>query len=382
MQCFSGKEFNEKHFGKTFVKLADSKDKDGDGLVVRDGINVYTNSLNLLNNKIGIQFVEINDIPKWIITNKTIMTSIRETIIPRDANVFSDTDGKLFTDKLILSLKKDVKELEIWKNENFCLEAVTKHDFILPYLPLQTDTICLACVKSNGMMLQHVINKSFDICLVAVKQNGLAIQFVPETMSNDEIYKLSLEAVSQNGHSLYEVKILLEKINNHLSTHISKIYLAAVKENGYALEYVNYNQKFNIDLIEEIYFEAVAQNGYALQFVKPIESIFEICMLAVKQNPFVLKYMENFKDSLTDNDILQVCKESFKKDANALYYVKNKTPQICLIAVSYDGRAIQYIEDQTEEICIAAVKQTNYALQFIKNKTPFLEEFAKQHIKQ
>ena len=48
-----------------------------------------------------------------------------------------------------------------------------------------------------------------------------------------------------------------------------EIYLAAVKQNGYALEYVK-------EQTEDICLEAVKQNGYALRYVKDLSILEDI----------------------------------------------------------------------------------------------------------
>jgi len=59
--------------------------------------------------------------------------------------------------------------------------------------------------------------------------------------------------------------------------------LAAVSQNGYALEYVK-------NKTPEICLAAVNQNGLALQFVK--NQTPELCLAAVNQNGNALKYID------------------------------------------------------------------------------------------
>ena len=61
-----------------------------------------------------------------------------------------------------------------------------------------------------------------------------------------------------------------------------EIDLAAVMQNGYALQYVK-------DQTPEICMAAVNQNGYALQYVK--DQTLDICLAAIKQDRGALKYV-------------------------------------------------------------------------------------------
>ena len=63
-----------------------------------------------------------------------------------------------------------------------------------------------------------------------------------------------------------------------------KYCLEAVKQNGYALEYVK-------EQTPEICLEAVKQNGLALEDVK--EQTIDICLQAVKQKGRAIKFVKN-----------------------------------------------------------------------------------------
>ena len=60
--------------------------------------------------------------------------------------------------------------------------------------------------------------------------------------------------------------------------------LEAVKQNGYALQYV-------AKQTDEMCLEAVKQDGYALCYV--VKQTDEICLEAVKQNGYALRYVES-----------------------------------------------------------------------------------------
>lgn len=101
--------------------------------------------------------------------------------------------------------------------------------------------------------------------------------------------------------------------------------------NDYYDQYKALPRKKNLKGKETL--EAVKQNGYALQYVK--DQTEEICLEAVKQNGY------------------------------ALQYVNEQTEEICLEAVKKNGCALEYVKDQTEEICLEAVKQNGCALEYV-----------------
>ena len=75
----------------------------------------------------------------------------------------------------------------------------------------------------------------------------------------------------------------------------------------------------------EIYMAAVQQNGLALEHVK--EQTPEICLAAVRQNGLALKF------------------------------VKDKTSNIRMAAVQQNGLALRFMRKKTVEECVAAIKQ-------------------------
>jgi len=126
----------------------------------------------------------------------------------------------------------------------------------------------MKAVEQNGLVLRNVVKKNMYICLAAVTQNGLALEFF------DKQYNYCCDMIYETN---YEEKYLLVK------NLTFEICYTAVKQNGLALEFVHFQTpdlcfeavkqdglalKFVHYGTEKIYLEAVNQNGDALQFVK------------------------------------------------------------------------------------------------------------------
>ena len=82
--------------------------------------------------------------------------------------------------------------------------------------------------------------------------------------------------------------------------------------------------------------EAVKQNGFALEYV--LNQTPEICLVAVKQYGFALEYVLN--------QTHEICLEAVKQNGYALRYVKNQKPEICIEAVKQKGHALEYVLDE------------------------------------
>ena len=108
------------------------------------------------------------------------------------------------------------------------------------------------------------------------------------------------------------------------------------------------------------YLEMVQNDGEALQYVPSEYQTEELCMTAVKQNGYALEYVKNQTE--------EICMEAIKQNGWALKYVEEQTPEICLEAVKQNEIALQFVKNQTPEICLAAVKQNHFALSSIKDR--------------
>ena len=89
-----------------------------------------------------------------------------------------------------------------------------------------------------------------------------------------------------------------------------------------------------------------------------------ICLAAVQQNGHALEYVRT--------QTLALCLAAVQQDGHALEYVKTQTPAICLAAVQQDGWALRCVQVQTPEVCLAAVQQDGGALAYVKVQTPEL----------
>jgi Domain of unknown function (DUF4116) len=115
----------------------------------------------------------------------------------------------------------------------------------------------------------------------------------------------------------------------------------------------------NVVQTEELCMEAVKQNGYALEYVR--RQTVDICIEAVKQNGLALQYVKNRTRT--------ICIEAVKQNGGALLFVKNRTEAICIEAVKQDGCALEYVKKQTDAICMEAVRENGCALKIVINQT-------------
>ena len=202
---------------------------------------------------------------------------------------------------------------------------LNKNNYISVIFSNKKDLYCLGndngkyildCKEDNYSILLSIIiyyykNDSYDIII------------------NNSYNDIVLKAVKQDGYALQFVNFFLQ--NN------KEVVLEAVRKNGLVLEYANIDLQDN----KEIVLEAVKQDGYALQFASiNLQNNKEVVLEAVKQNGLVLNHISI---NLQDNK------------------------EIVLEAVKQDGYALQFASinlQDNKEIVLEAVKQNKFALQF------------------
>lgn len=86
----------------------------------------------------------------------------------------------------------------------------------------------------------------------------------------------------------------------------------------------------------------------------------QVCLAAVKQNGRALKYV--------NEQTPEICLTAVSTAGTALKYVHEQTPGICLTAVRNDGLALSHVKNQSFVICMAAMTQTRKAFKHIDNE--------------
>jgi hypothetical protein len=158
-----------------------------------------------------------------------------------------------------------------------------------------------------------------------------------------------LAAVKKNGWAIQYIKNPSEALQ-----------LIAVQQNGYAIKYIKKPS-------EALQLAAVQQDGWAIQYIK--KPRLEIQIAAVQQDYRAIQYIKN------PSEAVQLA--AVKKNGWAIEYIKNPSEAVQLAAVQQDGWAIDYIKNPSEAVQLAAVKSNGYAIKYIKKPTPKVIALAK-----
>jgi hypothetical protein len=201
--------------------------------------------------------------------------------------------------------------------------------------------------------------------LAAVKENGRALQFADSSLKKDK--EIVLAAVKKFGGSLEFADGSLKKDKI--------IVLAAVKANGWALKFADISFKKDKNIV----LAAVKVYGRALEFADiSLKKDKNIVLAAIKANGQALEFADiSFKK---DKNIVLV---AIKENGRALEFADislKKDKEFVLDAVKMDGWVLEFADaslKRDKEIVLAAVRENGRALvsadESIKTDPAFLE---------
>ena len=221
-QLLTGAIFNQQYLNKKFVKLTNQLENHN-GYQFQTGLNIDSIPFNPQGkcNPGGIYFCLFEDLQLWLNYIDQEMFYIRLVTIPDDALVWTE-QNKFKADRLILSDRLEIGDLEIWKDPAYCLTAVKYDGFSLRFIKQQTPEICLAAVGEDGRALRYVLQQTPQICLAAVREDGRALRYVLQ-----QTPEICLAAVREDGCAL-----------KYVTEQSLQMCLVAVHNSDYAWEYV------------------------------------------------------------------------------------------------------------------------------------------------
>jgi DNA polymerase V len=232
------------------------------------------------------------------------------------------------------NVQNDIEILSLFLGKGFSLDD--NHHSIT----LET---AQSIVQQNGMWIEHLPKESRErkeVILQALKNNPGAAKFISGSALEDESFHLKLlslqiikhfamlpveylssrtfiiEAVSRCG--------LVLKLLKNCSSYASdeEIVLAAVKQNGWSLQYADNSLRDE----KEIVVAAVTQNGLAIKFASDsLKKDEELIDLAIRNDYFAIKYvglsLKRKKEIL--NNLIEISNEILGKSSQAEYLSKH-----------------------------------------------------------
>jgi hypothetical protein len=225
-RVITGQEFNDNFsdLAKTLVKLT-TKTEIHNGFQFKSGENVDINpfNFNVDCGANGIYFTDINNLPLWLDYRTKTMKFCRKVILPPDCKI-QMLNNKFKADKIILGDRIKIKDMDIWKDEEYCIRAINQNESAFRYIREPSVSLQILFVKNKGSNIRYIKDPNEDIQIEALKQNPCLITHIEQPCRLAQLI-----AVSYNGFLIKHIK----------NTEITEeVQLEAVKQNGKCIEYI------------------------------------------------------------------------------------------------------------------------------------------------
>lgn len=266
------------HPRKSYYKLLRGCMKHGDH-TYKPGINVLSGPFipNIQEQEGGLFLCRFQDIPYWLQIYDDL-EFIAPAYLGRTSNVIYGR-RKVKTDFFIMGYPQF-----LWKflEDNFNqIEILMRHPCNLRYYRYEQPLLMIEeAVKKEPHALQYALKPSWELCVEVVSKCPGAIRHIrPQNMAPEILYA----AVCKNG--LLLTYMLNQSIRwSHIwETETERICLAAVRQNGLALQFVKHK---TLKICEA----AVEQNGWALRYVP--QQTYDLVRRAYMQNPGISELVD------------------------------------------------------------------------------------------
>ena len=349
----------------------------------------------------GIYITDEENILQWLRYEENEMKYCRKVTLYTDSKIYIEPNNKMKVNKMELGERVEIKDLPYLREEEYCLKVMRKKN--IPFGYYQENGIYFSIKKMIEVVekepekienLLHVGMKVPErVQLAAVQKKGEVIKYLTSynNLYGEEMIVSSVDKESGENVCYLVKRDLYESRKDEMKEEekekdpmgrivkcaaSEKVQLAAVKQNGLAIEYIIKTQGIKISY--EIRLEAVKQNGLALYYIINPELFMivqdtpeEIIMAAINQNPKSIYYLADARLSISeeaklaavkqDGDIIRyLIKGGVSKDVQ-LEAIKQKAYSVVhLIREEYDiSEELQLAIVEKDYLCIFKVLHKN-----------------------
>jgi hypothetical protein len=262
----------------------------------------------------------------------------------------------------ILSLKTVTDEMVI--------TAVLRRPILLEKLMREyvTPNVLMEVIKIDPKSLQYVEQnkQTVDLCAMAVKKDPWCIKYVK--IYNEQI---NLEAVRGNPHTMSAIKalnesvciealkgsgVVLNSVPEVLKT--PKLYYEFIKNNQTAFNYMCGTVGY-VDWDQGQQEDIVAIDGRCIKFIE--NPTVEMCEIAVMQHGMAIKHINEKLHTF------ELCRLAVDQNPYLIAEIKIKSIELALIAIHKNYKVINMINWLTVEECILACIMRPQVLQIMND---------------
>lgn len=371
---FTGEQFNEFFGGMEFIKITTNEEKEEYTHQLCDGYNELKFREAYGHISGGIKFHEMDSLITQL--DKTYNAKyIRHIQIPDDADVMQKGDD-YFSNKIILSQKTLITDLEMWGDEKFCKEILMKNPKTVKYVKHIPKELELSLVQKDPTLIEHIKNPSEEVCIAVVKNCPYMINKIKQESRTMNIYKTMIDktvyAITYISTTMTDEELC--ELFDYYPDTIKYIYkesvqLYAVKKNGLLLKDINKKTK-------ELCETAFDNTPEAIRYMPSNFKTYDMCIKAVTIDPQLFEFVpQTFMDNELCIPILyknpQLIKHINSPSDMMLLECSKTMPELIgkisdstmimdmnpLEIIKFNPSHIKNIEDPTYDMCYEAVKR-------------------------
>lgn len=243
------------------------------------------------------------------------------------------------------------------------IKYIYDHPFILTKIDYFDADYIIAAINKSPSMIQYIDynnNVSNGIIMYVLKRNPRLDRLVPSHL----LPNIPFEKYINNTNDITNITDIIDyygfdKLNDDQ-------IVSMIKRNPKLIHYMNGINGPYMNLVlnkfdDNNLIDLIKKWSYVMQYINDDRQTTEICTLAIKCNPFCLRYI--------CNQTWTLCDLAITLDPLSFVHIKYKTYDLCLKAIQLNGLNIQYVDNQFDELSFLAVVQNGLALKYIKNKT-------------
>ncbi len=170
-----------------YVKIL-PRDMKSKGFSYKEGINTDIIPWDE-NSKMGLHFCDFKYFPLFL-HHGELIADVK--VLKNNPKIKTEYGYKSHRIEIINI--RPISTLDIWKDIEFCMHAVSLNGDSIKYVKKQTEDMANIAIKNNPYSLfyinQKIINTS--MCIEAVKQEGLTLAFVPDKLKNNIIVQIAV----------------------------------------------------------------------------------------------------------------------------------------------------------------------------------------------
>jgi len=388
----SGEYFNAIYPNEQFYRLEEGLQED-----YENDKYIYENKIEINNNieiNGGLLFTDIYKLP-YNINDIDDVEYYLEIKIPNDASVYIGEENYL-TNKLLIIKKNKINDHPIWeeKNEEILKEILEKYPRMIKFIREPSDEWNKIAIDADYKTIKYM-NLSEKMQYYALEVNPDSINYI--TKPSEELILRATELdplvfidVSGNLTSKGMLKYGINKYMKKSSIKYVKICDHLLSVYGDEIEPIKGGS-------EEMIKKLIEENENNIKWFDDLSD--EICMIALKKNKTIFKYIKNpseeikllavilfpknikYLDETSNKDIYEV---AIIKKPEIIKILKKPTKELIKLAIKMDGSIVENIvvsnnnayfnstylsEIFTESLYLEALNTYPKALKYINQQT-------------